>query len=109
MIGRDDRAQIADGAGVNLGNGGAHARVVAPAETGHDREIFALGLGGRGEDRANTGAVDGDGLLAEDVFSGGHGGTEMLGAEGGRRGEEDDVNAAVEARRTTSTPLSMTF
>ena len=49
-----------------------------------------------GQDLADAGAIDADGLLGEDVLAGGDGGFEVDGSEAGRRGQDDVVDAAVE-------------
>ena len=78
---------VTDGAGVNFGDGFAHAQVVAPAETRHHGEVFTFRLGGGFEHGTDASAVDGDRFFAEHVFAGGDGGFQVLRAEGGSRCE----------------------
>ncbi len=46
--------------------------------------------------RAKTGGVGATGLLHEDVLAGGYRGGVMLGAEAGRRGQQDEIDAALD-------------
>ncbi len=71
------------------------AGLVAALGAGDDAEVLLLGLLGGGEHLADAGAVDGDGLLGEDVLAGLDDGFEVLRAEA-RRGGQDHQVAAVD-------------
>jgi hypothetical protein len=69
---------------------------VAPAEAGDEVEFLLLRLlyGSHGHVVAD--GIDGHGFLTEDMLPGIHCGLEMHGAEAGRAGEQNDIDAAVE-------------
>ena len=71
------------------------AGLVPALGAGDDRQVLLLRLLGGGQDLADAGAVDGDGLLAEDVLAGLDGVLQVLRAEA-RRGGQDDQVAAVD-------------
>ena len=87
---------VADSAVVEFGEGVAVAVVVAPAEAGDEGKIFLFCFFDGFENRADAGAINRDGFLAENMFSRRNGGLEMDGTEAGRRGEDDDVDAGVD-------------
>ena len=63
---------------------------------GDDGQVLGLGLLGGGQDGPDAGAVDGDGLLAEEVLAGGDGGLDVLRAEAGRGGQDHQIDARVD-------------
>ena len=74
----------------------AHARVVAPAKAGDERKILLLRFLDRLEHRAHARAIHRDGFLGKDVLAGSHRGGEVHWPKARRRGQDDQVHAAVE-------------
>ena len=72
------------------------ARVVAPLQADGDHEVLLLGLLVGGQNAADARRVDGDRLLHEDVLAGLDRRLEVHRPEAGRRGEDDQVDAAVD-------------
>jgi len=95
-IGAIDGADVANGAVEHLSEDRALGVVIAPAEPCHDREVLLLGNLHRLDDGADAGGIRGHGLLGEDVFARLDGGAEVAGPEAGRRGEYDEVHAALD-------------
>ena len=81
---------------MNLIEGRDNIVAIAPAEAGDQRNILLLSELRRFEHVAHSERVDGDGLLAEHVFSSLDAGAQMRGPESGRRGENDDVDSTVD-------------
>ena len=67
------------------------AVLIAALEADDDLELLLIGHFGHFEHLAHAGAVHGDGLFHEHVFASVDGGFEMIRAEAGRRGEDDEV------------------
>ena len=95
-VGAVNGADVANGAVVDLLEDGALGVIRAPAEAGLDAEILAFCLGGGGDDVAHARGVGGHGLFAEDVLAGGDGFFQMLRAEAGGCGEDDDIDVGGE-------------
>src|SRR6185312_9260754 len=87
---------IADHAVVDALHRLALAEVVAVAEAGTNAEVPFLGEAGGGDNRTGSRGIDGDRLLAEDVFAGLDGGPEVNRPEAGRRAQQHDIDAAAE-------------
>ena len=86
-VGAIDRAHVADFARVDALEQLALAIGEAVAEAGEEPEPLLLG-GGRGfEEALHAGRIGGAGFFAKGVLPGFHALLQMLGAEGGRRGQ----------------------
>ena len=70
--------------------------VVAPTEPRHHRQALLLRNPYRFHNGPDSGRVHGHGFLAEDVLACVDAGPEVRGTEAWRRGQQDDVNAAVD-------------
>ena len=87
---------VADLAVLDAGDGFLIARIVMPLQADGDHQVLLLRLFVGGEHAADAGPVDGDRLLHEDVLAGFDGGFEVQRAEAGRRGQDHQVDAAVD-------------
>src|ERR1051326_3606777 len=96
VVGSVESADFTNGAIVDLLHDGADAVVVAVTEAGDKGEIFPLGFFDSGEAAADAGGIRRHRFPAEDVLSRRDGGFQMKGAETGRRGENDNIDAAVD-------------
>src|SRR5262249_55353599 len=94
VVGRLQDEDLADGAVTDPPDGLAEAFIIAHAQAGDDRQALRLRPLAGGQDGADAGRVDGDGLLGEDVLAGLDRGREVDRPEVRRGAEEDDVDAA---------------
>ena len=91
-IGPAHGAHVADLAAVDALEEFLLAIREAVAKAGEEPEALFLGLRGGGEEALHAGRIGGAGFFAEGVLAGIDALLQVLGAEAGRRGEEDDVD-----------------
>ena len=70
--------------------------MVTPAKAGHHRKTFFLGELGGFHDRTKSGRIGRHGLFQKDVHSRINRCLEMLRAKAGRRGQDRQIDSAIE-------------
>ncbi len=88
--------KVADGPVVNPLDRLAFGRFIAIAQSRHEREALLLGFFARLQNAAHARSIDGDRLLDEGVLARGDDRLQVLGPKVRRRGENHDVDAAVD-------------
>ncbi len=96
VIGGVIRDDVADRARFQLVERGDDVVAIAPAKTGHQREVLLLGKLGRLQHVTHAERIHGDGLFAEYMLACFNAGAQMPRPETRRRGQDHHVHAAID-------------